>query len=255
MTVMTNDRLEHEEALDDPGVAVPSPLRDGVTVGLLTVIAGTFGVMAAMGEVFVDALVFVVAFAGLAFWAGRSGSTRLRWGIAALVALFVAVNLVYAIPDLSHPESMAPFVTSAVVVLAGVVTVVLSVLAARGRPAHGGLVWTGTFGVLVLAALGSILAAAAVEDDPVQPGDTILVASSFEYPEELVTDPASGAVVVRNEDRARHTFVVEGQVPAVEVPAGSQVRVDLDLAPGTYRYFCDIAGHEAMEGTLVVPAA
>ncbi|MEX2621268.1 MAG: hypothetical protein WD250_13725 [Egibacteraceae bacterium] len=46
--------------------------------------------------------------------------------------------------------------------------------------------------------------------------------------------------------------MIEGQLDAVELPANTDVRTPADLEPGTYRYYCDIVGHEAMEGTLVV---
>ncbi len=60
---------------------------------------------------------------GAPAWAARSASTRLRWVIAGLMTLFVGINLVFAIPDLSHPESAGPFIVTAVVVVGGLVTV------------------------------------------------------------------------------------------------------------------------------------
>jgi plastocyanin len=230
----------------------PHPRRDGVSAGLVAVVVGACGIMATYGEVFVDALVFLAAFVGLAIWAARSGSRRLRWVIAGLMVVFVGINLVYAIPDLSHPESPAAFVTTAVVVGAGAITVGLGVLAARGRPASGARVWTLAVGGLVVIVACSLVAAAAVDDDEIRPGDTEIVARDLEFPAEVVVEPDSTAVFVRNEDRFRHTFVVEGAVDAVELPADTDVRVKLDLAPGTYRYFCDVRGHEDMEGTLIV---
>ena len=248
----TVQQHETSRSVPEPAAHDDAPLRDGVTVGLVTIIGGALAIMAAYGELFVDALVFLVAFAGLAVWAARSGSTRLRWAIAGLVALFVAINMVFAIPDLSHPESPAPFVATAVVVLGGVVTAVLAVLAARGRPASGRRVWPAAYGVVALLAAGSLVAAANVENDVAQPGDTEIVAADFAFPDVVEVGSTSTGVLVRNTDRGRHTFVVDGQNGAVEVPAGSEVRVPLELAPGSYRYYCNVPGHEAMEGTLVV---
>ena len=51
---------------------------------------------------------------------------------------------------------------------------------------------------------------------------------------------------------AKSTASGSVRIEPVELPADSPVRVELDLAPGTYRYYCDIAGHENMQGTLVV---
>jgi uncharacterized cupredoxin-like copper-binding protein len=34
--------------------------------------------------------------------------------------------------------------------------------------------------------------------------------------------------------------------------AGQSARVEITAAPGEYRYYCAIPGHEFMEGTLLV---
>lgn len=242
------------EQAQTPGSATgTAPSRaDGVVIGMATVIVGAFGVMAAAGEVFPDALVFMAVLAAVAVWAWRSNSVRSRWVAGALVTLFVLINLVFAIPDLSHPESPAPFVATAVVVGAGIITAVLAVLSARGRPVAGRRVWLPAVGGLAIVVIVALVAAAGVEDDEVQPGDTEIAAADFEFPETVDVASDSSAVAVHNEDRNRHTFVVEDEISAVELPAGSTVRVELDLEPGEYRYYCDIVGHEDMEGTLVV---
>ncbi len=51
-----------------PDSSAPDPRwrSDGVSFGLVAVIAGALGIMAAYGEVFYDALVFLVVFGGLA---------------------------------------------------------------------------------------------------------------------------------------------------------------------------------------------
>ena len=46
------------------------------------------------------------------------------------------------------------------------------------------------------------------------------------------------------------SFVVEGDELATVWPSSADV--ELDLEPGEYRYYCDVVGHEDMEGTLVV---
>lgn len=228
------------------------PWRDGVAAGLFVVVLGALGLMAVLGEVFPDALPFLAVFVGLGVGAARSSSTRLRWAIAALMTLFVGINMVFALGDLSHPESAGPFIATSVVIAGGVVTVALAALAARRRPLSAARVWAGAFGVLGVAAVGSLMAATGVENDVAQPGDGEVIAEDFEFPEQVSVPSSAGGLLLRNDDAARHTFVVEGQVDPVEMPANSQKRVDLDLGPGTYRYFCDIAGHEAMEGELIV---
>ncbi|MGH2684434.1 MAG: plastocyanin/azurin family copper-binding protein [Actinomycetota bacterium] len=34
--------------------------------------------------------------------------------------------------------------------------------------------------------------------------------------------------------------------------AGQSKRIDIDLPTGSYEFFCDVPGHDDMEGTLVV---
>ena len=72
-------------------------------------------------------------------------------------------------------------------------------------------------------------------------------------------EAAAGDVtfVVRNPTSLQHNFVVEGNgVKAVSRNFKPNATVTLtlkDLKPGTYRYVCTVAGHEAtMFGTLVV---
>jgi plastocyanin len=163
------------------------------------------------------------------------------------------MNTVYAVQDLSHPESPAPFIATAIVIGSGIITVVLAVLAARGRPARARRVWTAGLAGLGVLVVGSLVAAGAVDDVTVQPGDTVVAAQDYEFPERVEIDPTSDAIVIDNEDRGRHTFVVDDRIARVEVPASSRVRVDIgSLEAGSYRYYCDVPGHEAMEGTIVV---
>ena len=72
-------------------------------------------------------------------------------------------------------------------------------------------------------------------------------------------EAAAGDVtfVVRNPTSLQHNFVVEGNgVKAVSRTFKPNATVSLtlkDLKPGTYRYVCTVAGHEAtMFGTLMV---
>jgi plastocyanin len=247
MTVSTPHR-DHAAGTE----ALSPHSRDGVPLGIAVVLVGVAGIMAAYGEFFPDAAAISVVLAGLAIWATRNPSRRLRVAIALLLAIFVAINLAYAIGDLSHPESPAAFLATALVVGAGLVTIVLAVLSARGRPAPARRVWTIAGGAFVLLAAASGLAAAAVDNDDRLPGDIEIVARNAAFPAEATVDAEATGLFVRNEDRFRHTLVIEGQVAAVELPAATDVRIPVDLEPGTHRYYCDIVGHESMEGTLVV---
>lgn len=251
---MTNPTTVNDTTVAGPaGHPGPTGRRtEGIWIGLVCVAVSTLGVMAAVGMVFPDALAFVVAFVGLAVWVRRSSSRRLRWAIAGLLTVFLGFNLIYAVSDLAHPETPAPFIATVAVIGSGTITIVLAVLAARGRPGAHRLVWPIALAGLALAAVGSLAAGAAVEDDPAQPGDTVIVATHHDLTDQIMVESTSGAVVIRNGDRVRHTFVVENHLDAVELPGNSQKRVELDLEPGSYHYYCDVVGHEDLEGTLVV---
>ena len=76
-------------------------------------------------------------------------------------------------------------------------------------------------------------------------------------PNRLEASAGDLTFVVRNPTSLQHNFVVEGNgVKAVSRTFKPNATVTLtlkDLKPGTYRYICTIAGHEAtMFGTLVV---
>lgn len=225
---------------------------DGVALGIGGVIVGALSLMAVYGEVFADALVFLAVLAGLGLWSLRTPSTRLRWGIAVAMALFVGINLVFAVSDLAHPESPGPFVTTAIVIVFGLATVGLAVAAARRRPLPLAPVFGGAGAVLVLAAIVAAVAAAGVDDDVAQPGDVTVVAEDFDYPEVVEVGADATGLLVENLDAGRHNLVVEGEVDAVELPAGTDTRVALDLEPGEYRFYCSVPGHDGMEGTLRV---
>ena len=168
------------------------------------------------------------------------------------MVVLVAINAAYAVGDLAHPESAPAFVATVMVVGGALVTIVLSVLAALRRPASGGRVWAVT-GVAFVALVGvSVVAASRVDDAEVQPGDERVTAADFEYPEEISLNTHTG-LVIDNEDALRHTFVVDGpDAVSLEVPASSSARTVMNLPPGSYRFYCDIAGHEDMKGILEV---
>ena len=62
----------------------------------------------------------------------------------------------------------------------------------------------------------------------------------------------SAEPIAGNEDPIRHTFVIEELEVSLELPANTARRVDFDAASGTYRFFCDVPGHDDMVGVLTV---
>lgn len=106
-----------------------------------------------------------------------------------------------------------------------------------------------------IAALGAVavtgVAASQVTADPQETGDVAVAAADTQYPDRV--ELASGDVLwVDNQDPYRHTLVIEDTDVHVELPGSASVRVPTELEPGTYRYYCDVPGHEHMEGELVV---
>jgi hypothetical protein len=68
-------------------------------------------------------------------------------------------------------------------------------------------------------------------------------------------------VQYRNDDAQDHDLYVEGVAPAASrkgvvpsVAPGAMVQADVQLSAGTWRFFCDIAGHGSMTRTLTVAA-
>lgn len=71
-------------------------------------------------------------------------------------------------------------------------------------------------------------------------------------PGQLAANAGSAGFLVTNADPVAHTFTIPEAGVHVAVPGGTTVRGTGDLAPGEYGYVCRVAGHEFMEGTLVV---
>jgi len=58
--------------------------------------------------------------------------------------------------------------------------------------------------------------------------------------------------LVENRDPVRHTFTIEQLGIDVELPAGTNRRVEFTALAGTYAFHCTVPGHESMTGMVVV---
>lgn len=73
-----------------------------------------------------------------------------------------------------------------------------------------------------------------------------------------ITVPVSPGTTINlpNQGVAAHNFVVDEWAILLDMPIGgtTQATVPADAAPGSYKFYCNIAGHEpaGMVGTLVV---
>ena len=204
------------------------------------------------GVVIPPLAVFSIIFLILAVLVAR---VRSRWPLivtAVVVLGYAGSSIPFLAEDLPHPASTGSFVPAALALIGGIIAAV-GALIGFFRPGSGGSRGVGALAALAALAIvaTSFVANGAVDDATRQPDDVVITAEGTQYPE--ATEVRSqGAVFVENRDAYRHTFVVEGTDYKYELPARSSQRFDLTLEPGTYRLYCDVAGHESMEGQLVV---
>ncbi|WP_052664252.1 cupredoxin domain-containing protein [Nitriliruptor alkaliphilus] len=180
---------------------------------------------------------------------------RRRWLLITVIVVAVlqlAGSMPFIVSNLAHPESPLSFIVEAFTVLATLSAALGAAAGLRGaatgsrRP-----IAVGAGGLALIAVVVSLFAASGVGSDTMQVGDVTIEAEMAHFPEHVEV-PVGAAIYADNRDPVRHTLVIEGTDVHVEMPASTAVRVEADLAPGTYRYFCDVPGHERMEGQLDV---
>lgn len=218
------------------------------------------------------ALVVVFALLGIAatVWAGA----RTRpwfWLVATIPGILVLLfNVFYASYALAHPADALSFVTTLVVLVAGLVVIVGSLTAwqevRRGRPSwasngRAGVVAVGIVGLVAGACLTSALAATATSagtalDQP--PASTAtLTAKDTTFVETGLTS-TSGQVLglyVTNRDAYAHAFDVDSLGIHVPLPPASTTFVAVrPTAAGTLEFYCAVPGHReaGMVGSIAV---
>ena len=225
-----------------------------VSNAMLAVAAVLLAIQVMAGHVIPPVTVFGVLFLGIGIAVGRR---RTRWLLAIAIVLsllYLGGSLPFFVTNLAHPESPVGFILEAFVALATLTTLVGAVLglrdprtAATRRPiafAAGGLA--------VLAVVIALAASSGVTTEPRQADDVAIEAVRSTFPA-LVSVPAGDAVLwVDNQDPFHHTLVIEGTDHRIDLPASTSVRLPVSLEPGTYRYLCDVPGHESMAGDLDV---
>jgi plastocyanin len=83
-------------------------------------------------------------------------------------------------------------------------------------------------------------------------GEATVKLEDFEFSPKTL-DVASGATIsLENEGQAPHTFTIDGQGVDEEVEAGDGSSISLNLAPGTYDFYCRFHKAQGMTGTLTV---
>jgi len=156
--------------------------------------------------------------------------------------------------DIVHPESAFGFNTTIVPTLASLLMIGVGVAAWTGLGNRSATrSWVTAAVLFTVGLVVSVVAALGLEDDETQAGDVSLVAESAEWStESLSATGGTVAVFVRNEDPVRHTFSIDELDIEVELPAGTDRRVEFSAPAGTYTFFCAVTGHDSMTGTLVV---
>jgi plastocyanin len=121
--------------------------------------------------------------------------------------------------------------------------------------------------IAVLVVLGLLLGLSACggggdDEEPAEGGGTVLELAAdpgggFSFDKETLTAPAGTITIHLTNDAAiPHNVGIEGNGvdEKSETVTGEDTSVTVELEPGEYTFYCDVAGHRAggMEGTLTV---
>jgi plastocyanin len=230
------------------------PRGDRFAGGSLLVVAGLlFGLQILAGHVIVPLAIFGTLTAVLG---GVTLRRRPRWLLlvnAVVAVLYLAGSAPFAAANLAHPESPGSFLAEVFILLAFLSVLAGVVLRLRGAGAAARRRFVvGAAAVAALATIGSLIAAATVDAEARQEGDIAIASDRSVFPSE-VEMPAGDAVLwLDNRDPFHHTFLIDDTDIRAVMPANSSVRVPVDLAPGSYRFWCDVPGHDSMVGVLHV---
>ena len=221
-------------------------------------------------------LVVLVAIAVLGFARPRP-RVFVTGGI--VLAVFIAMNLPFAIDGLIHPIGTSHAWTDIIAIVVGVTGAIAGFAAfaelRRDKPAIrafratiGEAMAILVVGVLVGTSYVSVSGFSTLEGTPGLGVANGVITAPAQAPVELDAagsvftqkvlqlSTGPGTVYVVNADAGPHTFDIElnGRVLSYPVPARSTAAVVLDLAAaGRYTYWCAIPGHRStMEGTLEV---
>lgn len=216
----------------------------------------------------VAALVLWDLDAALLMLLGAASVTLVMWRrtrapgriVAFLVLLDTAVWTVFGVGAHLRTGASGPLAglnallatTSLLGVMAGVVAI-----AERRRPTSSerpARLAAGVSGVIAVALTVAVVEAGDVEREPTA-GDVVVDAVSTSFaPSELAVPPGVVRLHMTNHDFFWHTFTIDELAVRLALPVGGADRVEFAAEPGSYRFFCEIPGHEGagMHGILTV---
>ncbi|TMD42829.1 MAG: hypothetical protein E6I88_03420 [Chloroflexi bacterium] len=227
---------------------------------LVWVAAIDAGLFAAIGihDVDREAIAFAVLYiAGLALLQlGRRGILGvILIGLLSLDTEFWMATA--TVSNLQNGESLIAVAQPLAVAIATAVTLiaVVGTLITR-EPRSGHRLWTVAglgLAVFVVGFAGeALLASSALQ---ARSGSLQLNIHNAAYSTKTLTAGSGQATVsIANQDLFWHTFTIDKLGVNVLVPVGGHRELSLNLAPGTYIYYCAIPGHRqaGMQGTLTV---
>jgi plastocyanin len=244
MTTIT----KHAEAPLDSG-----PPRAGdrfLGIGLIILTALFVGVQVLAGEVIPPLAAPALVYAVIGVVVLRRAPRWLVVSTVVLIVLHLGSSLPFLAAALTHPESTASFLPDALILVVALAVVASAVAGLAGIDARKPV----AIGAVVVAAglvVLSTVAAAGVDSEPRQAGDVSVETVRTSFPGRVEVSAGGAVLLVDNQDPFRHTLVIEGTDVHAELPGSTSVRVETSLDPGTYRYYCDVPGHERMAGELV----
>ena len=236
------------------GSQTPAPTGDRFVAGALWILAALLVTVQGLARELIPPLaIFAVVFLGVGVVVARRRSRWLLVGVIVLSLVYLVGSTPFFIANLAHPESPASFLAEAFVGLALLTALIGAVAGLRGaQPGSRRPIAVGAGGLAAVAVVVSIVASSGVEADLRQPGDVAVEAVRSTYPAALELQAGESVLWVDNQDPFHHTLVIEGTDVRETLPGSTAVRMTVDLTPGTFRYFCDVPGHESMEGQIVV---
>ena len=83
-------------------------------------------------------------------------------------------------------------------------------------------------------------------------GETRVAMQDNVFQPNSITAAAGAELELDNEGQNPHTFTIDGQDVDEQVNAGDNAKITLDLAPGTYDFYCRFHKSLGMTGTLTV---